>query len=78
MKRLAGLVYADGYNIVDRETGDVVYSAGNSFYDSQVWLAVDDPAAVSIETLQRYCDTTGEEMAEEKGIVYLGHTSPAP
>jgi len=67
---LSGIVTPFGYRIVNSDD-DTVYSAGNSPYDSAASVPLSE--ALPLETLQRYCDQTGREIAEETGATYTGH-----
>jgi len=66
-----GHVDKHGYFIVDDE-GNELYCAGNHPYDSQQGASED--IALSVETLLDFCIQTGEEMAQERGDVFVGAT----
>jgi len=72
-KQLIGYYHEHGYNLhVRDEQGSLeqVYEAGNSPHDSSVTVPVD--RGLDLETLKRYCEQTGEEMAEEMELPWGG------
>lgn len=74
---LRGYYSETGYNIwrqIDGKLtgGEPLYEAGNSCYDSQNHVPVE--RGETIDTLHRYCEQTGKEMAEELGIPWGGCT----
>ena len=74
---LLGFFSETGYNIwrqIDGKLtgGEPLYTAGNSRYDSS--NIVDPSRGEDLETLKRYCEQTGKEMAEELGIPWGGCT----
>lgn len=59
------------YSIAD-QSGDTVYQAGNSPWDSQAYLSKEE--GVGLETMKEYCEQTGKELAEEAGVEWEGCT----
>lgn len=65
-----------GY-VVESHTGEEIYSAGNSVFDSQVCVDHESDGACSIDEIGRYCQQTAFEIAQERrnefgGIEYDG------
>ena len=78
---LIGFFSETGYNIwkqVDGKLtgGEPLYEAGNSRYDSS--NIVDPARGEDLITLNRYCEQTGREMAEEMGLTWGGCTQESP
>ena len=48
--------------------GEVVYTAGNSPYDSQVYTE----RGVGLDTMRRYCEQTAKDIAKERKAKFLG------
>jgi uncharacterized protein (UPF0297 family) len=74
---LIGFFSETGYNIwrqIDGKLtdGEPLYEAGNSRYNSS--NIVDPSRGEDLETLRRYCNQTGLEMAQELGIPWGGCT----
>lgn len=70
---LVGFYHLHGYNIWRQDDGyliEQVYEAGNSPYDSASLVPVE--RGESLATLQKFCNQTGEEMAEELGLPWAG------
>ena len=73
MKTVHGVYNLSGYAIYyEMDLNNPVYEAGNSPFDSQDFLDIDDPDAESLETIKRHCEATAREMAEETGRRFLG------
>lgn len=68
--RLIGYYSATEYRIVDVDTNIDIYSAGNSKYDSQQYVAAED--GVGIDCMKKYAEKTGREIAKERGGLFLG------
>lgn len=71
--QLIGFYHSHGYNIWLANNGrlvDQVYEAGNSPACSVTLVPVE--CGVSVETLKRYCEQTGREMAAEMGLTWIG------
>jgi hypothetical protein len=71
-QQLIGFYHAHGYNLHVLEGGllEQVYEAGNSPHDSDTTVPVKQ--GVGLETLHKYCEQTGREMARELGIPWAG------
>ena len=71
---LTGFYHEYGYNIfemVDGELGEEpLYEAGNCPGDSTAVISVE--RGLDLETIRRYCEQTGREMAEERGVRWVG------
>jgi hypothetical protein len=68
-----GFYHKHGYNIWDCDEGQLVeqlYEAGNDPLESTNIVPVE--RGESLETLHKFCEQTGKEMAEEAGVVWLG------
>lgn len=66
-----------GY-VVESHTGEEFYSAGNSIYDSQVFVEPESEGACTVQEMERYCRQTSYEIAQEQkdrfgGIEYDGY-----
>jgi len=72
MGDLYGVVDKYGYRIVDTKSDREIYIAGNHRLDSQQIAEPGTENALSIEELKDFADQTGEELAEENGVKYLG------
>ena len=66
-----GEVHKFGYKIIDNRTGDIIYQAGNSPYDSQQVIH-DIRRGLSTSKLIEYCNQTGNEIAGEQDKLYVG------
>jgi hypothetical protein len=64
-----GFYNKTGYRILD-ENGDEIYSAGNSPYESQT--IIDSRYALPLSTIKRYCNITGQDIADEKNGKWTG------
>lgn len=66
-----GFYNENGYIICVEQNGNMrqVYRAGNNPLDSapSQSLPVDNRNALSLKTIQQYCEQTGRDMAEEDG-----------
>jgi len=60
---LAGYYNEYGYYIFDIENNYELYSAGNSPWDSQQNVGIDD--ALPLNMVKDFCQSTLQEMAEE-------------
>ena len=69
-KRLIGYYAATHYTIEDFDTQEELYLAGNSPMESQVY--VDAADGVGLETMKKYCEITGKDMAAEIGAEFIG------
>ena len=61
------------YNELEYEVevdGKIIYEAGNSPFDSQVYTSADD--GVGLETMRKYCEQTTKNIAEEQGAKFIG------
>lgn len=68
--KIIGYYHAYGYRIEDNLDGEMLYEAGNSFYDST--SVIDKDQGLNIKTIKKYCERTGKEIAEEKSGEWLG------
>jgi hypothetical protein len=59
-----------GYRIEDNENGKVLYEAGNNPLESTG--VVERKDGISIEMIKMYCEQSGRDIAEEKGVEWLG------
>ena len=64
MKRYIGTYNELGYKIYLDVNGEPIYTAGNSPYESQVWLGISDEA-LPVETIKDHCETTIKDMLAE-------------
>lgn len=73
-KILYGEYNQSGYNLllIDGKDTKDIYSAGNSNQDSTVIVSPNDPSAVPLKTIRKFCIQTGKEMAKEKGWKWEG------
>lgn len=63
------------YVIEDQNGNDPLYRGGNSRWESTTVLPLKDLSQVeSFETMKRFCNQTGEEMAKELGVPWMGCT----
>jgi len=72
---LFGTVSWSGYTILGMRadgTSDELYAAGNSPSCSVTILDYDHAARLSSETLIKYCNVCGKEMAKELGVEFKG------
>lgn len=73
-KGIIGYYHPHGYNIwlmsANGNLVDQLYEAGNSPCDSQMRVPVAE--GEDLETLKKYCEQTGKEMAKEQGLPWLG------
>ena len=70
-----GYYHELGYNIWSMREGTLfeeLYTAGNSMADSILVVEIKD--GLDLYTIQKYCDQTGHEMADEEGVPWLGCT----
>jgi hypothetical protein len=72
MRGLEGYYNALMYEIVDIETDEVVYQAGNNPHDSSISQSLPANAGVGLFTMHKYCRQTGREMAAERGVRWRG------
>ena len=63
-----GYYSAQQYYIV--KGTEVIYTAGNSAYDSQGFVPAKD--GVGIVKMKEYCEQTGKQMAKEFGLEFTG------
>lgn len=73
--KLIGFYHEHGYNIHEVSDGkklsdEPVYQAGNSPYDSSMMVPVE--RGESLDTLKKWCEQTGKEMAAEQGVEWGG------
>jgi hypothetical protein len=61
-----------GYAVVNHTTSTVVYTAGNSLYDSQTYLEPSDERAVSLALMREFCQETTRDIARENKAEYGG------
>jgi hypothetical protein len=54
---------AESYTVYS--DGEPIYTAGNSQHDSQSYLDAED--GVGLDRMREFCQSTCEEMAEERG-----------
>lgn len=61
---------AYGYRVVVTNERGILeeYQAGNSYYDSQVWIEPSTWGSVSARDLRRYARQTAREWAKEQGV----------
>ena len=59
-----------GYVIIRDDSGEPIFWAGNSVYDSQSTVDPDSNGALSLSMLVKFAEQTGREMAEELGGVF--------
>ena len=64
--------------MVELDTGEEIYSAGNSIYDSQVFVNPESDGACTIQEMELYCRQTSYEIAQERkdrfgGVEYDGY-----
>jgi hypothetical protein len=72
-KQLVGFYHPHGYNLWTMESGrllEQVYEAGNNPAESTSMVTIEQ--GEDLETLERYCEQTGKEMAGELGIPWGG------
>ena len=70
---LVGFYHPHGYNIHRQEDGQLVeqvYEAGNNPGDSTSMIPVE--RGEDLETLHRFCEQTGKELAKEMGLPWAG------
>lgn len=70
---LIGFYHRHGYNLWRQEDGQLVeqvYEAGNSPCDSTMMVPVE--RGEDLETLHRFCEQTGKEMAAELNLPWAG------
>jgi hypothetical protein len=72
-RQIRGVFNEYGYQIIDIETYEILYEAGNNPMDSgpSQSLAVGKGAA-DIDTIRQWCDQTGAVMALESGDCWRG------
>lgn len=73
-KQYYGEYNESGYQIFLKGEEEPVYSAGNNPHSSAVTdsLPMDDRDALPLGIIEKYCDKTGKEIAEENGGGWLG------
>jgi len=54
----------------DEPMGVELYRAGNSPYDSQQYVSIED--GVGLETMKLYCEQTSKDIAKEQGAKFVG------
>lgn len=73
MLKVIGQYNENGYNVDLINSHGVritYYNAGNSPYDSQVYVSPED--GLSLETLKEFCAQTSQEIAKELNATFLG------
>lgn len=68
--RLISYYTAKEYRVTDIDTGEAVYTAGNSPYDSQQYVSVE--YGVGIGMMKVFAEQTGKAIAKEKNCEFLG------
>ncbi len=68
--RLIGYYNEYGYFIMDLNTNEELYNAGNSPFDSTSILPMDK--GVGLDAVKEFCESTGKEMADELSGKFLG------
>jgi hypothetical protein len=63
--------YNRHYYMVYNQRGEWQYTAGNCHFDSHVYLAPDEPGAVSLRAMRAMCIRCTREIAEENGAKFL-------
>ena len=72
-KSIIGFYHAHGYNIHVQEDGELtecLCEAGNSPHDSTTVIPTE--RGESLETLAKWCEQTGKELAEEHNLPWAG------
>ena len=65
--KIIGYYNLDGYRI-EKNDGEVLYEAGNNFFESSSHIENGLP----LITIKEYCEQTGREMAAELKAEFLG------
>lgn len=71
MKTILGQYDEYGYQIED-EKGRVLYTAGNSKYESHEVVNLDRGNNLLLKQIRSFCIKTAKEMANESGVEYGG------
>jgi hypothetical protein len=61
---ISGIYNAGEYRIYS--DGEELYRAGNSEYDSQVYLEPGSPGSVSLARMRSFCRNTAQQFADER------------
>ena len=72
IKNIYGIVNAFGYQIIDQQTDNILYEAGNNPKDSSPTQSLPADMGVGVATLKEWANLTGNEMAQEHGAKWLG------
>lgn len=72
MKKIIGYYNELEYTVEIIGPGDheVLYSAGNSPFDSQGYTSKEE--GVGLEKMKQYCEQTAKEIAKEMNIEFIG------
>ena len=70
MRQIIGYYNADGYRITDPKSGEDLYTAGNSPFDSTA--VVERAEGLSLDQIRAACERTGLSMAHELKAKFIG------
>lgn len=68
---LIGYYNERGYQIFDTKS-NFEYFAGNSPYDSQIYLEPENPEALRLSVIKEYCEQTLAQLVKEHNAKSLG------